>query len=139
MKHVFIGHGDSDKIASVNPFSKVYDEVWTAGRAGRDRYAHRRRRRPGRGHRRGRAARSWRPIDAGRAPPEGPVPTVLYAPTWEGWDDDPGNTSLLLAGENIVRKLLDGRPAGPRPLQAAPLHRHPQRQGGRPRTRGSPR
>ena len=39
MKHVFIGHGDSDKLASVNPFSKVYDEVWTAGRAGRDRYA----------------------------------------------------------------------------------------------------
>lgn len=29
MKHVFIGHGDSDKLASVNPFSKVYDEVWT--------------------------------------------------------------------------------------------------------------
>lgn len=39
IKHVFIGHGDSDKLASVNPFSKVYDEVWTAGRAGRDRYA----------------------------------------------------------------------------------------------------
>ena len=39
MKHVFIGHGDSDKAASVNPFSKAYDEVWVAGRAGRDRYA----------------------------------------------------------------------------------------------------
>jgi hypothetical protein len=33
IKHVFIGHGDSDKLASVNPYSKVYDEVWTAGRA----------------------------------------------------------------------------------------------------------
>lgn len=31
---------------------------------------------------------------------------MLYAPTWEGWDDNPGNTSLLLAGENIVRRLL---------------------------------
>src|SRR5690606_29702203 len=31
---------------------------------------------------------------------------VLYAPTWEGWTDDPGNTSLILAGENIVRALL---------------------------------
>lgn len=38
MRHVFIGHGDSDKVASINPFSKAYDEVWTAGRAGRDRY-----------------------------------------------------------------------------------------------------
>src|SRR6266702_942321 len=36
--HVFIGHGDSDKAASVNPFSKAYDEVWVAGKAGRDRY-----------------------------------------------------------------------------------------------------
>ena len=36
--HVFIGHGDSDKAASFNPYTKVYDEVWVAGRAGRDRY-----------------------------------------------------------------------------------------------------
>jgi hypothetical protein len=33
MKHVFIGHGDSDKQASFNPFSRVYDEVWVAGAA----------------------------------------------------------------------------------------------------------
>ena len=32
---------------------------------------------------------------------------MLYAPTWEGWTDDPGNTSIILAGENIVRALLD--------------------------------
>ena len=38
-KHVFVGHGDSDKQASVNPYSKVYDEVWVAGLAGRERYA----------------------------------------------------------------------------------------------------
>ena len=31
---------------------------------------------------------------------------MLYAPTWEGWTDDPGNTSVVLAGENIVRALL---------------------------------
>src|SRR5215475_7963267 len=36
--HVFICHGDSDKAASLNPYSKVYDEVWVAGKAGRDRY-----------------------------------------------------------------------------------------------------
>jgi len=38
MAHVFIGHGDSDKVASINPFCKVYDEVWVAGPAGRQRY-----------------------------------------------------------------------------------------------------
>ncbi|MEU6227760.1 hypothetical protein [Streptomyces sp. NPDC047042] len=110
MKHVFIGHGDSDKIASVNPFSKAYDEVWVAGRAGRDRYAIA-----------DVGVRDEDIVEVGRpqlapirgplgAPTDGRIPTVLYAPTWEGWDDDPGNTSLLLAGENIVRELVAADP-----------------------------
>ncbi|WP_328747466.1 hypothetical protein OHT57_18150 [Streptomyces sp. NBC_00285] len=109
MKHVFIGHGDSDKLASVNPFSKAYDEVWVAGRAGRDRYAIA-----------DVGVRDEDIVEVGRpqlAPiqvlagvPEGRMPTVLYAPTWEGWDGDPGNTSLMLAGESIVRKLLKADP-----------------------------
>ncbi|MFH8799576.1 hypothetical protein ACH4F6_08275 [Streptomyces sp. NPDC017936] len=109
MKHVFIGHGDSDKLASVNPFSKVYDEVWTAGRAGRDRYAI-----ADVGIRDEDIVEVGRPqlapIEPWRGAPEGRIPTVLYAPTWEGWDDNPGNTSLLLAGENIVRKLVAAEP-----------------------------
>ncbi|MEU1052016.1 hypothetical protein ABZ397_05570 [Streptomyces sp. NPDC005876] len=109
MKHVFIGHGDSDKLASVNPFSKVYDEVWTAGRAGRDRYAI-----ADVGVRDEDIVEVGRPqlapIRTWQGVPEGRMPTVLYAPTWEGWDDNPGNTSLLLAGENIVRKLVTADP-----------------------------
>ncbi|WP_262058195.1 CDP-glycerol glycerophosphotransferase family protein [Streptomyces sp. STR69] len=109
MKHVFIGHGDSDKLASVNPFSKVYDEVWTAGRAGRDRYAI-----ADVGVRDDDIVEVGRPqlapIQSWQGVPEGRIPTVLYAPTWEGWDNDPGNTSLLLAGENIVKKLLKADP-----------------------------
>ncbi|MFB6666498.1 hypothetical protein [Streptomyces parvus] len=109
MKHVFIGHGDSDKLASVNPYSKVYDEVWTAGRAGRDRYALA-----------DVGVRDEDIVEVGRPQLEpiqswtgslrNPIATVLYAPTWEGWDDNPGNTSLLLAGENIVRRLLAADP-----------------------------
>ncbi|KUN83598.1 hypothetical protein AQJ66_18480 [Streptomyces bungoensis] len=109
MKHVFIGHGDSDKLASVNPYSKVYDEVWTAGRAGRDRYAIA-----------DVGVRDEDIVEVGRpqlAPirsrqdmPDGRVPTVLYAPTWEGWDGNPGNTSIVLAGENIVNKLVTADP-----------------------------
>ncbi|MFF4078533.1 hypothetical protein ACFYZN_03925 [Streptomyces sp. NPDC001777] len=106
MKHVFIGHGDSDKIASVNPYSKVYDEVWTAGRAGRDRYAL-----ADVGVRDEDIVEVGRPqlatIQSWTGTQRNPIPTVLYAPTWEGWDDNPGNTSLLLAGENIVRRLLE--------------------------------
>ncbi|MEU7098308.1 hypothetical protein OHA09_23775 [Streptomyces longwoodensis] len=109
MKHVFIGHGDSDKLASVNPFSKVYDEVWTAGRAGRDRYAV-----ADVGIRDEDIVEVGRPqlapIQPRREAPAGRVPTVLYAPTWEGWDDNPGNTSLILAGENIVKRLVAADP-----------------------------
>ncbi|GAA2499818.1 hypothetical protein [Streptomyces longisporus] len=117
MKHVFIGHGDSDKLASVNPFSKAYDEVWTAGRAGRDRYAI-----ADVGVRDEDIVEVGRPqlapIQAWEGAPEGPrggaadgrCPTVLYAPTWEGWDGDPGNTSIMLAGENIVKKLVKADP-----------------------------
>ncbi|MGW1585742.1 hypothetical protein [Streptomyces sp. NPDC002386] len=109
MKHVFIGHGDSDKLASVNPYSKVYDEVWTAGRAGRDRYAI-----ADVGVRDEDIVEVGRPqlapITTWQGVPEGRIPTVLYAPTWEGWDGNPGNTSIVLAGENIVRKLVEADP-----------------------------
>ncbi|WP_037640418.1 hypothetical protein [Streptomyces bicolor] len=117
MKHVFIGHGDSDKLASVNPYSKVYDEVWTAGRAGRDRYAI-----ADVGVRDDDIVEVGRPqlapIQGWNGVPEGPrggaadgrCPTVLYAPTWEGWDGNPGNTSIVLAGENIVKKLVKADP-----------------------------
>ncbi|MFP8940969.1 hypothetical protein ACLIYM_05975 [Streptomyces fenghuangensis] len=106
IKHAFINHGESDKLSSCNPYAKAYDEVWVAGRAARDRY---------------RLADigvddrdvvevgrpQLAPIRPYAGPPasDGPV-TVLYAPTWEGWTDDPGNTSVILAGENIVRALL---------------------------------
>lgn len=109
MKHVFIGHGDSDKLASVNPYSKVYDEVWTAGRAGRDRYAI-----ADVGVRDDDIVEVGRPqlapIQSWQGVPEGRVPTVLYAPTWEGWDGNPGNTSIVLAGENIVNRLVQADP-----------------------------
>jgi hypothetical protein len=105
MKHVFVGHGDSDKVASINPFSKAYDEVWSAGKAGRDRYAL-----ADVGVRDEDVVEVGRPQLAGITPWDGSaatgVPTVLYAPTWEGWTDEPGNTSLMLAGVNIVRGLV---------------------------------
>ncbi|MFF1403678.1 hypothetical protein [Streptomyces sp. NPDC058294] len=109
MKHVFIGHGDSDKLASVNPYSKVYDEVWTAGRAGRDRYAI-----ADVGVRDDDIVEVGRPqlapIRTWQGVPGDRVPTVLYAPTWEGWDGNPGNTSIVLAGENIVTRLVTADP-----------------------------
>lgn len=111
MKHVFVGHGDSDKQASVNPYSKVYDEVWVAGLAGRERYD-----RAAVGVRDEDIVEIGRPQLAGvhtfgSEAAERPF-AVLYAPTWEGWlEGDEYHTSLTLMGERIVRELLESRPA----------------------------
>ena len=108
--HVFIGHGDSDKAASSNPFARVYNQVWVAGQAGRDRYL-----RAGVGVRDDDIVEVGRPqladlSQAGEGT-AGPLRTVLYAPTWEGWDaGDLTQTSLILMGPQIVRALLDDAP-----------------------------
>lgn len=110
-KHVFIGHGDSDKLASSNRVSKVYDEIWVAGRAGRDRYQRVRHAisdkaivevgRPQLSPIRQQSDRPRSDRAPGRA-----APVVLYAPTWEGWSDDDCHTSLIPMGVTLVERLL---------------------------------
>ncbi|WP_240979446.1 hypothetical protein [Streptomyces sp. HNM0574] len=109
IKHAFINHGESDKLSSCNPYAKAYDQVWVAGPAARERY-----RLADVGVDDADVVEVGRPqlapIRAGSGPPPDGRITVLYAPTWEGWTDDPGNTSVVLAGERLVRTLLaDGR------------------------------
>lgn len=105
IKHAFVNHGESDKLSSCNPYAKAYDEVWVAGPAGRQRYAQ-----ADVGIDDRDVVEIGRPqLDAIKpysGAPTGPWTTVLYAPTWEGWDGNPGNTSIIEAGENIVRSLL---------------------------------
>ncbi|EPD95024.1 hypothetical protein HMPREF1486_02419 [Streptomyces sp. HPH0547] len=108
LKHAFINHGESDKLSSCNPYAKAYDQVWVAGQEARERYAQ--------AHvgvedkdvvEVGRPQLA--PIEAAGTRPVGHRDgylTVLYAPTWEGFTDDPGNTSVVVAGEHIVRALL---------------------------------
>ncbi|MFF0157733.1 hypothetical protein ACFYRY_09385 [Streptomyces sp. NPDC005263] len=105
LKHTFVNHGESDKLSSCNPYAKAYDEVWVAGPAARERYAQ-----AEVGVEDKDVVEIGRPqLDAVRpytGPPTGTYLTVLYAPTWEGWDGNPGNTSVIAAGENLVRALL---------------------------------
>lgn len=106
IKHAFTNHGESDKLSSCNPYAKAYDEVWVAGPAARERYQL-----ADIGVDDRDVVEVGRPQLAPIRPYAGPPPadgltTVLYAPTWEGWDGNPGNTSVVLAGENIVRELL---------------------------------
>ncbi|MBO4253071.1 hypothetical protein [Streptomyces griseorubiginosus] len=107
-RSVYIGHGDSDKPTSFNPFTKVYDEVWVAGPEGRERYA-----------RSGVGVADTDIVEVGRpalwpittTTAAAPQPTVLYAPTWEGFHGDEGAaTSLTTMGPALVRALLARQP-----------------------------
>jgi hypothetical protein len=107
-QHVFLGHGDSDATAGVSPYSKVYDQVWVAGRAGRQRYAE-----AAVGVEDADIVEVGRPqVDGVRVRdddasqgPDGPgaarFPTVLYAP---------GATATTAVGETLVRRLLESEP-----------------------------
>ena len=105
IRHCFIGHGDSDKAGSYSPISRVYDEIWVAGRAGADRYAA-----VGEGVRPDQIVEVGRPtlahVHHGTTRPDPAHPVVLYAPTWEGFYDESDYSSLASMGERIVGTLL---------------------------------
>lgn len=105
----FVGHGDSDKSASANPFSRVYDELWVAGEGGADRY-----RRSGLGIHESQYRFVGRPqVHAITPAPrlgDEDVPTVLYAPTWEGVNTAQEYSSVSAVGIRIVEALLAADP-----------------------------
>jgi hypothetical protein len=104
--HVFVHHGDSDKMTSAMPRMAQYDVIVAAGQAAVDRYA-----------KRGIALPSSKFKILGRPQTEGiltvtrPIsaiaqPVVLYAPTWHGIRDELDYCSLPV-GVEIVTGLLD--------------------------------
>ena len=107
LTHVYLGHGDSDKPLSHHPAHAMYDQVFVAGPAAVDRYA-----------RNGVAMRPEAFVIVGRPqlaaltavrPGEdhahGAAPTVLYAPTWVGYNSASTHSSLS-RGVDVVRALL---------------------------------
>ena len=108
LKHVFLNHGDSDKSTSANPVARVYDEVWVAGEAAVERYE---------------AAGIHMPRDhyavVGRPQVEqlavGPLntggpPTILYAPTFEGYYEESNYSSLERMGPLLIGRILTQYP-----------------------------
>jgi hypothetical protein len=106
---VFIGHGDSDKVSSFNPYSKVFDEIWVSGPAGIDRYTA-----LDEGFRADQFVTVGRPQLAeittvsadGSTDIALPRPTVLYAPTWEGFLEQSNYSSLASMGVPMVKSML---------------------------------
>lgn len=109
IKHVFLNHGDSDKISSANPVVKVYDRLFVAGRIAIERY-----RSAGIDLPDERFRIIGRPqlddvLDARRRIGDGP-PTLLYAPTWEGYYEAADYSSLERSGVEMIRHVLERHP-----------------------------
>jgi hypothetical protein len=100
VRSAFVGHGDSDKPDSVNPFARVYDEVWVAGPLGRRRYED-----AGIGVADAAIVEVGRPQIRPSGAPLPQPPTIVYAPTWEGWGDDPHHSSLAHIGPMLIERL----------------------------------
>ena len=113
MLHAYLGHGESDKVASASNQVKAYDFVLVAGEAARERLARTLLRYDVPRH----VLTVGRPQldDAGPGPDPAPrhshhgdhIPTVLYAPTWEGAQPSMAYGSVRSHGESLVRALLE--------------------------------
>lgn len=107
LKHIFITHGESNKVASVKPIIRIYDYVVTAGQAGIDRYLEN-------------GIFSQYDVDSGRIIPMGDTfigrtglstnkngeEVILYAPTWEGGIESE-NYSSLAYSDRVVTLLKE--------------------------------
>lgn len=103
LRHVHLGHGDSEKPSSYAAFTAIYDQIFVAGPAGAQRYADH-----------GVLIPAEKFVVIGRPQLVGALqrnsgvgkpPTVLYAPTWRGSITDM-QLSSLDHGAAIVNALL---------------------------------
>lgn len=106
LTHIQLNHGDSDKAPSYNQVFRMFDKNFVAGQAAIDRFASHGVRVPAEAF-----SIVGRPqvegIDVGpRAAEPAAGKTVLYAPTWAGYNED-SNYSSLAIGAEVVRALLD--------------------------------
>ncbi|MDR1766878.1 MAG: CDP-glycerol glycerophosphotransferase family protein [Propionibacteriaceae bacterium] len=108
LHHVFLNHGDSDKASSANPFVRVYNGVWVSGPAGIKRYED-----AGVDLPQGSYEIVGRPqvesLKVGPLPADA-TPTVLYAPTFEGYSNDVNYSSLETMGVRMVEHILANHP-----------------------------
>lgn len=102
--HVHINHGESDKLSMVSNQAKAYDAVFTAGPA-----ALRRHRRALIDFDESKLIEVGRPqLDLDYEPelPTSEKRTIMYAPTWEGENDNNNYTSVDCFGPAVVAAAL---------------------------------
>ncbi|ADD45297.1 CDP-glycerol glycerophosphotransferase family protein [Stackebrandtia nassauensis] len=108
LTHIQLMHGDSDKPASYNPISAMYDRIFVAGQAGIDRY-----------HNHGIDIPTAKfrivghpqvaKVTVGPRAKAADTPTVaLYAPTWTGLSEDVNFCSLPMARDICAALIARG-------------------------------
>ena len=102
--HIFINHGESDKIVNVSRFVKAYDKLYLAGPMARDRLREA-----------GIALGDDQYTYVGRPqtsifirPSTNKTSNILYAPTWEGFDEQANYTSVGEMALGIVNNIISG-------------------------------
>ncbi|MCB5200671.1 CDP-glycerol glycerophosphotransferase family protein [Loktanella sp. TSTF-M6] len=105
LQHVFINHGESDKVVNQSKLLQAYDRLFLAGPMAQQRLTD-----AGIALREGQAVHIGRPpveLDLTRlTDPAGPVRRVLYAPTWEGLVKEADYTSVRAEGFAMLEALL---------------------------------
>lgn len=107
IKHVFIGHGDSDKLASAHNLFKMYDSSFVAGDAHIDRFKRNNIELPdGYFYKVGRPNVALKVSEIQSTGTVFDKKTVLYAPTWEGAHSDSSYSSVLVMMEQLLERLV---------------------------------
>jgi hypothetical protein len=108
MLHAYLGHGDSDKIASSSNQVKAYDYVLVAGETGRERLRRNLMRYDVDAHVRIVGRPQLDGVDhVVRLRPASSRPTVVYAPTWEGAQPSMAYSSVRSHGAALLQSLFD--------------------------------
>ncbi len=103
MKHIFINHGDSDKIVNQSKFLNAYDTLYLAGPMARDRMIS-----SGFSLSQDSYAFVGRPQTSLFLHTDHQKHnTILYAPTWEGFDQKANYTSVKTMGVAIVKDIIE--------------------------------
>ena len=103
LKHIFINHGESDKVVNVSRLLGAYTKLYLAGPMARDRLLA-----AGVVLREDQYAYVGRPQTSIMLKPlSGRTGTVLYAPTWEGFDAMSNYSSVGSMALELVRLLIE--------------------------------
>lgn len=102
LKHIFINHGESDKVVNTSKFLNAYDMWYLAGIMAKERMESAGFNLNNNNYRLiGRPPLSLK-IDNAFTEPD----MVLYAPTWEGFDDNACYSSIVSHGRNLIADLI---------------------------------